>query len=93
MIYNNNTDLKKELKKILIDENLSLTKVAETMGISRQQLNNLFSKTNFSFDDMNKICNSIGYKLEINIKKAEEQSSNSKTQIKEMGKLSNSKIG
>jgi DNA-binding Xre family transcriptional regulator len=69
MLYNSNDDLKKELRKILIDENLSLTDVADKLEISRQQLNNLFLKTNFSFNDMHKICNAIGYKLEINILK------------------------
>lgn len=66
MIYLCNDDLKKELKKILIDENMTLTDIADKLGISRQQLNNLFLKTNFSFNDMHKICNTIGYNLDIN---------------------------
>jgi DNA-binding Xre family transcriptional regulator len=69
MIYTCNDDLKKELKKLLIDEELSLTDVADKLKISRQQLNNIFLKTNFSFNDMQKICDAIGYKLEINILK------------------------
>lgn len=92
MVYNSNDDLKKELKKILIDEDSSFSKIADKMGISRQQLNNLFSKANFSFTDMNKICEAIGYKLEINIVK-EDIHDNKQNNIKEVGKLSDSKIG
>ena len=71
MIYKSNNDLKNVLKKELIDLNMSQADLANKLNISRQQLNNLFNKVNFSFADMYKICNAIGYDLEVNIKKQE----------------------
>ena len=64
MIYNgDNAEIKKELRKILLDENLS--EIANRLNISRMQLNHLFNKVNFSFTDLYKMLQSIGYDLEI----------------------------
>lgn len=83
MIYKSNEDIKKEIKKILLDLDMTQTDVAKMLNMSRQQFNNTFNKANLSFDDINKICNAIGYNLEINIVKNESK----------LGKLSSSKIG
>lgn len=66
MIYNgNNADIKKELRKLLIEENISLADIARHLNISRNQLNNYFNKVNFSFTDLYKMLQTIGYDLEI----------------------------
>ena len=66
MIYNgDNTEIKKELRKILLDENIPLSEIANRLNISRMQLNHLFNKVNFSFTDLYKMLQSIGYDLEI----------------------------
>lgn len=55
-------------------KNAGVTKVfiAEKLQVSRQQVDNLLSKKNFSLDDANKILNIIGYKIDkVSIKKIE----------------------
>ena len=66
MIYNgDHAEIKKELRKILLDENIPLSEIANRLNISRMQLNHLFNKVNFSFTDLYKMLQSIGYDLEI----------------------------
>ena len=65
MIYNgDNAEIKKELRKILLDENIPLSEIANRLNISRMQLNHLFNKVNFSFTDLYKMLQSIGYDVE-----------------------------
>lgn len=66
MIYNgDNAEIKKELRKLLLDEGLTLSEIANRLNIGRNQLNHLFNKVNFSFTDLYKMLQSIGYDLKI----------------------------
>lgn len=42
--------------------------VAKKLGVTKQSLNSLLQKQNFSLDDANKILNCVGYKLDTKIK-------------------------
>ena len=66
MIYNgDNKQIKNEIKKLLIDENITFVSIANKLGISDNQLNNTFNKVNLSFNDIYKIMDAIGYKMQI----------------------------
>lgn len=66
MLYNgDNKQIKNEIKKLIIDENITFTEISEKMNISKNQLNNTFNKVNLSFNDIYKIMDVIGYKMKI----------------------------
>lgn len=66
MLYNgDNKQIKNEIKKLIIDENITFTEISEKLNISKNQLNNTFNKVNLSFNDIYKIMDSIGYKMQI----------------------------
>ena len=44
-IYEDNKQVKNEFKKITIDENVTLSTVADLLGIVPQQLNNKFNNS------------------------------------------------
>lgn len=70
MIYQGDNKLiKTEYKKLLLDEDITLTDIANRLNISKSQLNNIFNKVNLSFTDIYKMLNAAGYDLEINFKK------------------------
>lgn len=70
MVYNgDNKQIKIEFKKILLDENLTLTVIANRMGISKNQLGNTFTKVNLSFNDIQKMLDAIGYEMHIDFVK------------------------
>lgn len=63
VIYENNEQLKKELKKIIIDSGLSQKEVALKMGCKPQQYTNIVNKANLAFKDVRRIANAIGLDL------------------------------
>ncbi|MDD4688797.1 MAG: hypothetical protein PHE51_03500 [Eubacteriales bacterium] len=66
MLYNGDSkQIKIEFKKILLDEGITLTEIAERMQISKNQLNNTFNKVNLSFTDIYKMLDAAGYKMQI----------------------------
>ena len=66
MLYNgDNKQIKNEIKKLIIDENITFTEISEELNISKNQLNNTFNKVNLSFNDIYKIMDAIGYKMKI----------------------------
>lgn len=68
--YEDNEQLKKELKKIIIDSGLSQKEVALKMGCKPQQYTNIVNKTNLSFKDVRRIANAIGLDLCISFEPA-----------------------
>lgn len=64
-IYENNEQLKKELKKLVIDSGLTQREVAEKMGVKPQQYTNIVNKENLAFRDVKRIAESCGYELHI----------------------------
>lgn len=72
IIYKDNTQIKKELDKILIDIDTSKADIARKMGVSRQQLSNTLNKKQLSFSDIAGILDAIGYDLVIDMRPRKE---------------------
>lgn len=68
--YEDNEQLKKELKKIIIDSGLSQKEVALKMGCKPQQYTNIVNKANLAFKDVRRILNAIGLDLCISFEPA-----------------------
>ena len=71
-IYENNDQLKKELKKLVIDSGLTQKEVSEKMGVKSQQYTNIVNKENLAFRDVKKIAIACGYELQIDFVPAEQ---------------------
>lgn len=65
--YIDNTELKKEIKKTIIDNNYTQKEIADKLGMLPQTYNTLINKKNFSFADMQRICDVMGCDLYIDI--------------------------
>lgn len=57
--------ISKEIKKILIDEELTQAELAEKIGTSQQNMNAKLKRDNFSNKEMQEIANALGYDLKI----------------------------
>ena len=64
-IYEDNDQLKKELKKLVIDSGLTQREVSEKMGVKPQQYTNIVNKENLAFRDVKRIAIACGYELHI----------------------------
>lgn len=64
-IYENNDQLKKELKKLVIDSGMTQKEVAEKMEVKPQQYTNIVNKENLAFRDVKRIAIACGYELQI----------------------------
>ena len=64
-IFSDNEQLKKELKKIIIDAGLTQKEIAEKMEVKPQQYTNIVNKKNLSFEDAKRIVSAAGYKIQI----------------------------
>lgn len=62
-------DIAKEIKKILIDEDMSQSELAEKIETSQGNLANKFKRNNFSINEMLDIANALGYELNISFEK------------------------
>ena len=71
-IYENNDQLKKELKKLVIDSGLTQKEVAEKIGVKPQQYTNIVNKENLAFRDVKRIAIACGYELQIDFVPAEQ---------------------
>ena len=63
--YEDNKQVKNEFKKIVIDENITMSIVADKLGIVPQQLNNKFNNNRLALSDLKEWLNCIGYELHI----------------------------
>lgn len=70
--YINNTQIVKEIKKLMLDSDISQRCIAEKLNITPQGLTKLLNKKNFGFEDAKKILNVMGYALIIEFEKSEE---------------------
>ena len=64
-IYDDNDQLKKELKKLVIDSGFTQKEVAKKMEVKPQQYTNIVNKENLAFRDVKRIAIACGYKLQI----------------------------
>ena len=72
-IYENNDQLKKELKKLVIDSGMTQKEVAEKMEVKPQQYTNIVNKENLAFRDVKRIAMACGYELHIDFMPAEQR--------------------
>ena len=63
--YENNDQLKNELKKIVIDCGTTNKAIADKLEITPQTYQHLINKKQFSFSDMKRIADAAGFKLMI----------------------------
>ena len=62
-IYDDNDQLKKELKKLVIDSGMIQKEVAKKMEVKPQQYTNIVNKENLAFRDVKRIAAACGYEL------------------------------
>lgn len=67
--YNNNKDIKNFIKYILKDNNIKQVDMMEKLSINKSAWDSILYKKNITLDDLKKICDVLGYQIEINIKK------------------------
>ena len=63
--YEDNDQLKKELKKLVIDSGMTQKEVAEKMEVKPQQYTNIVNKENLAFRDVKRIADACGYELRV----------------------------
>lgn len=71
--YQNNHQVITEIKKLMLDYNISQRAIAKELDISPQGLTKLLNKKNFGFEDAEKILNAMGHTLIIDFKKIEQE--------------------
>ena len=69
IIYQNNEQIAKEIKKLMLDEGITQREIADRIGIIPQSLTKLLGKKNFGFEDAKKILSVMGYDLVISFSK------------------------
>ncbi len=69
--YKDNAQVIIEIKKVMLDSNISQREVAGRIGLSPQAFNKLLNKKNFGFEDAQRILNAMGYNLVFDAEKAE----------------------
>ena len=75
-IYSDNEQLKRELKKMIIDSGMSQKEVAEKMGCKPQQYTNIVNKENLAFRDVKRIANAIGLDVKIDFVQVQNKTEN-----------------
>ncbi len=63
--YKSNEQVAKEIKKLMLDEDVTQKNVADELGVTPQAITKLLNKKNLSFSDVKKILNTFGYDLVI----------------------------
>lgn len=69
--YISNEQLVIELKKLMLEEKITQQEIADKLGITRQGVQSIITKKNFTFKDAQKILDLMNYSLEINFRKNE----------------------
>ncbi len=64
-IFIDNAQLTKEIKKTLIDCDLSQAEIAGKLGVTRQSIQKTFNKKQLSFEDVKKLLDVAGYDIGI----------------------------
>lgn len=59
-------DIIKEIKKIMIDENMNIVSLAEKLNTSQPNLSKKFKRNNPTVKDLEEIAAALGRELEIN---------------------------
>ena len=71
--YTDNNQLKKELKKCIIDNGYTAKQICDSLDMLPQTYQTLINKKNFSFADMKRILDCMGVELVIDFKPTEKE--------------------
>lgn len=63
IVYENNQQIVIEIKKLMLEKQISQREIAEKLGIKPQGLTKLLAKKNFGFEDAEKVLSALGYDL------------------------------
>lgn len=66
--YENTEQFKKEYREFLNNNGISNAHIARKIGISPQQLNNIWNKKELTVSDLKKLCNAIDFDCTIMIR-------------------------
>ena len=72
-VYTDNKQVKNEFKKLTIDNNITMSMVANRLGIVPQQINNKFNNSRLALSDLNELLHCIGYELHIDFSPVEQR--------------------
>lgn len=61
--YKSNEQIVIEIKKLMLEKQISQREIAEQLNIKLQGLTKLLNKKNFGFEDAQKILSAMGYDL------------------------------
>ena len=64
-------NIENTIRKIMIDEKITVTELARRIGISTSNLSNKLRRNNLYSDDLKKIAEALGYELKIEFIKKE----------------------
>lgn len=67
--YTTNEQLVIELRKLMLEEKITLKDIADKLGITPQSVQGILNKKNFGFQDAQKLLSLMNYSLEINFRK------------------------
>lgn len=62
-------DIAKEIRKIMIDEDVTLTSLAERLNVTQQNMSAKFKKNDFRISELTSIAEAIGYEVNISFTK------------------------
>lgn len=65
-------DITKEIKKMMLDRDMTQSELAEKLGISQSNLAQKLKRNNFTVADMKSIGKALRYRLDIKFVKEEE---------------------
>ena len=58
-------NIEKEIKKILLDEDIEIKELARRLNTSQQNMSAKLKRNNFTTEDIEKILDVLGYELKI----------------------------
>lgn len=71
VFYKDNEQIVIEIKKLMLENQISQREIAEKLDIKPQGLTKILSKKNFGFEDAQKILGAMGYQLIVDFCKSE----------------------
>ena len=77
--YTDNQELKKELKKAIIDNEYTAKMICDKLNMIPQTYQTLINKKQFSFADMKRICDAMDCDLIIDIVKRDKETEQEKS--------------
>lgn len=72
IVYENNQQIVIEIKKLMLEKQISQREIAEKLGIKPQGLTKLLAKKNFGFEDAEKVLSALGYDLVLDFSEKKE---------------------